>query len=100
MERLRSKLSSLDGKGYKSYKALAGSYDFPDYRLDIDHVQGDPFAQPSRISIHMDMSRATLPESLYSSPIRQLALEDFLARLIRKSIKRHVKGRQRRVAPI
>jgi predicted ABC-class ATPase len=94
MEKLREKLHALDGKGYKTYKATAGSYDFPDYRLSIDHVQGDPFALPSRISIRVDMARAALPGELWTSPVRQQALEDFLARLIKKAIKRHVKGRR------
>ena len=44
MERLRSKLRSLDGRNYKAYKDIAGQYDFGDFSLYIDYVQGDPFA--------------------------------------------------------
>ncbi|MEK6202349.1 MAG: ABC-ATPase domain-containing protein [Desulfobulbaceae bacterium] len=48
MERLRTLLKKIDGRGYKAYKELKGSYQFNGYRLTFDHIQGDPFAQPSR----------------------------------------------------
>lgn len=44
MQRLKTMLNSIDHKGYPAYKGLKGSYDFGDYRLGIDKVQGDPFA--------------------------------------------------------
>ena len=43
---LKKKLTQLDRKSYGAYKELTGSYDFKDYLLFIDHVQGDPFAAP------------------------------------------------------
>ena len=46
---LKKQIDSIDGRGYKSYKTLEGDYDFTDYVLHIDHVQGDPFASPSRV---------------------------------------------------
>ena len=46
---LRQQLSSINGKSYPAYKTLKGTYDFGDYQLCIDHVQGDPFASPSHI---------------------------------------------------
>lgn len=48
---LRTQLKQIDHKGYKAYKVLEGEYDFGVYRLCIDHVQGDPFATPSRVRI-------------------------------------------------
>ena len=48
---LQTKLREIDHKGYKAYKVLEGEYDFRTYRLCIDHVQGDPFATPSRVRI-------------------------------------------------
>ena len=50
---LRSILKSIDGKGYKSYEELEGEYKFGEYTLYIDHVQGDPFASPSRIRVRV-----------------------------------------------
>lgn len=46
-EDLRSRLRSIDHRGYPAYKDLKGQYDFGNYTLSIDHVQGDPFAAPS-----------------------------------------------------
>ena len=46
MQRLKTMLNSIDHKGYPAYKGLKGSYDFGDYRLGIDKVQGDPLLRP------------------------------------------------------
>ena len=45
-EDLRQFLRSVDRKGYPAYKGAKGVYQFPDFTLSIDHVQGDPFASP------------------------------------------------------
>ena len=50
-QELKAQLRQIDRKGYKAYKILEGEYDFGTYRLCIDHVQGDPFATPSRVRI-------------------------------------------------
>ena len=92
MEHLRSLLSKIDGHGYKAYKDLKGSYQFDGYRLTIDHVQGDPFAQPSRISINVPSREAALPADLWSGRTRKTAAEDFLARAVAGTILTHVKG--------
>ncbi|MBU0663364.1 MAG: ABC-ATPase domain-containing protein [Proteobacteria bacterium] len=92
MERLRTLLKKIDGRGYKAYKELKGSYQFNGYRLTLDHVQGDPFAQASRISIHVPSSAAPLPSELCSGRIRKTAAEDFLARSVARAIQAHVKG--------
>ena len=94
MEGLRSTLKRIDGKGYKAYKELEGRYDFGDFMLTVDHVQGDPFAQPSRISIYVASGTAALPEEFRSSDVRKTALEDCLARSLAASIRKAVKGRR------
>jgi len=98
MEKLRAQLHALDGKGYKAYKAIAGRYSFADFELGIDHVQGDPFAMPSRISLRLDAAVAGFPESLWNRPpgsaVRRVALEDFLGRALRAAIGKHVRGRR------
>ena len=48
---LKSLLKNIDRKGYPAYKSTQGIYDFGTYFLSIDHVQGDPFASPSKLSI-------------------------------------------------
>ncbi|MBM6862049.1 isopentenyl-diphosphate delta-isomerase, partial [Clostridium saudiense] len=51
---LKKELQRIDGRGYKSYKDLEGQYDFGTFILSIDHVQGDPFASPSRVRVIVD----------------------------------------------
>jgi len=94
MESLRTQLVRIDGKGYKAYKDLKGSYQFDGYQLTIDHVQGDPFAQPSRISINVSSQDASLPVEFWSDKTRKTAAEDFLARAVAKAIQAHVKGQR------
>ena len=71
-QELRSSLLAIDHRGYPAYKDLKGSYRFPDYILGIDHVQGDPFASPSRVSIHVPMETAGFPAACWSTPPRKL----------------------------
>ncbi len=92
MERLRQLLRSIDGKGYKAYKQLEGQYQFPSFLLSIDHVQGDPFAAASRISIRMPMEAAGHPAGLWSTCVRRIAYEDYLGRALAAAIRQHVRG--------
>lgn len=85
---LDAMLKSIDHKGYPAYKSLAGSYDFTDYVLSIDHVQGDPFASPSRLSIVMSRRRAGFPEQLLDALHRRRALADYVLRAFSKSVSR------------
>ncbi|MDT8318513.1 MAG: ABC-ATPase domain-containing protein [bacterium] len=94
MERLRSILKQIDGRGYKAYKDIKGLYRFAGYTLSIDHVQGDPFALATRLSIRIDLTQAAFPDELFSSPIRKTAFEDFLGRSMAASIRSFVKGQR------
>ena len=85
-QHLRQLLSHIDGQGYKAYKQIKGSYEFPDFNLYIDHVQGDPFALPSKIRLRVDQKRAQIPAGLWPNSVRQVALEDFIARAVRQSV--------------
>lgn len=78
---LRNELQRIDGRGYKAYKDLQGQYDFNDYILSIDHVQGDPFASPSRIRIIINKDKARFPEELINEDYKRIAVSDFLTRL-------------------
>ncbi|MGD9034053.1 MAG: ABC-ATPase domain-containing protein [Desulfobacteraceae bacterium] len=88
VEELRRTLSRIDGRGYKAYKDLEGAYDFGQFSLHVDHVQGDPFAAPSKVRVRVPMSRAALPPSLFPNKVRQMAFEDFLARKVQRAIYR------------
>ncbi|MEE8349646.1 MAG: ABC-ATPase domain-containing protein [Acidobacteriota bacterium] len=92
LDQLCQLLHRIDGKGYKAYKDLKGSYDFPHFVLSIDHVQGDPFSSPSRVSIQIPSARAGFPSQLFSNPIRKIALIDFLARQWDQAIQKITRG--------
>ncbi len=92
MEQLRRRLQAIDGKSYKAYKQLEDRYRFPDYTLSFDHVQGDPFALPSRLSLRVPMARAAYPPELWSTPVRRIALEDYLGRAVARAIAQVVRG--------
>ena len=77
---LRRLLESIDRKSYPAYKDTRGSYDFTDYVLTIDHVQGDPFASPSKLSVFIPHQRAAYPSACFDAPHKQTALEDYLVR--------------------
>lgn len=86
MQRLRSALQAIDHKSYPAYKGLRGSYQFERYQLNIDHVQGDPFAAPSRVSVQISGRQAGFPEEYYLQKHRRIALEDHLLRLFYQEI--------------
>ncbi len=77
---LKNLLTRIDRRGYPAYKDTRGSYQFPDYVLSIDHVQGDPFAAPSKLSIHIPGKQAGFPPALYRTPCQRVALQDALTR--------------------
>ncbi len=84
---LKTTLQRIDGRGYKAYQDIRGTYRFPEYTLIIDHVQGDPFASPSKVRLQIDQSRAGFPEKLFANKPRRIALQDFLARSFSRAIK-------------
>jgi len=92
MHSLRTRLQQIDGQNYKAYKSLQGRYRFDHFELWIDHVQGDPFADPSRMRLRIPALTAALPTQSYVDPTCCLALEDFLCRCLAQSIAQHVKG--------
>lgn len=86
---LQRMLQAIDRKGYPAYKETKGSYDFNGYQLHIDHVQGDPFASPSKLSITVDGKRAGFPSFLYDLPHKRIALQDYLLRLFYRAINQY-----------
>ncbi len=79
-EELRNILLRIDGKGYTAYKDIEGSFDYGRFILHIDHVQGDPFASPSRLRANVSLSWTGFPRDLYDRPIKRIAFQDFIAR--------------------
>lgn len=79
-EDLKTVLMRIDEKGYKAYKDIEGSFDFGTFLLHIDHVQGDPFAAPSRLRVQVPLSTTRFPFSLFERRIKRIAFQDFIAR--------------------
>ena len=77
---LRDLLNRIDHRGYPAYKDTKGMYQFPGYMLSIDHVQGDPFASPSKVSVHVSGKTAGFPAELYGGNAQRIALQDELTR--------------------
>lgn len=90
-EELRTQLRQIDHKGYKAYKVLEGEYDFGAYRLCIDHVQGDPYATPSRVRIVYKNRKNIAPE-YFESGHRRTAVEDYLLRRLHKNLRSNGKA--------
>ena len=77
---LESSLHRLDNGSYKAYKDLKGSYQFENFVLIIDYVQGDPFAAPSQLRVVIPLAVASFPPQLYQSHSREVGLRDYIAR--------------------
>ena len=85
---LREQLKRIDHRSYPAYKELRGQYDFGDYILSIDHVQGDPFAAPSRLSVLVSGSRAGFPAELFDTMPKRITLQDQLTRALGRAIQK------------
>ena len=83
---LKKQLQSIHRKSYPAYKSLKGSYHFGHYVLSIDHVQGDPFASPSHISVHISRKDAGFPDAYSKNDLTCVTLADHLTRLFEQQI--------------
>ena len=91
-EELQRELRRIDGRGYKAYRDLQGLWEFPDFSLLVDHVQGDPFAAPSRLRVRVPQALARFPDALHAGSSRRIGLCDFLTRAFAESCRRHALG--------
>ena len=82
-EALRKELERIDGRPYGFYKDLRGRHwDLRPARLGFAHVQGDPFAAPSRVELTLPAHALELPEWATHSPDARRASADFLQRAL------------------
>ncbi|MFQ5560737.1 MAG: ABC-ATPase domain-containing protein, partial [Nitrospinota bacterium] len=91
-EVLKEKLKRLNGKGYKSYKEIKGKYLYAGFEVIVDHVQGDPFAMPSRVRLRKKREETGFPEELYRNKIRKVAFRDYIGRAFNLAVKKIAKG--------
>lgn len=81
MKALYQKIRTLNGKNYGLYKSLADKpWDFGDFVLEFIHVQGDPYAPPSRVLLRSKLATLGYAPEWSSGFERRLALSDFLLR--------------------
>lgn len=83
---LQELLRSVNRKSYPAYKSLKGIYQFPKYILSIDHVQGDPFASPSHVSVRISHKTSDFPESYYKDRLTRVTLADYLTRQFERQV--------------
>lgn len=79
-EDLHRLLISIDHRGYPAYKDTRGRWSYGNYILSIDHVQGDPFASPSNVSVIVPGRTALFPKEYMTPKYRLVTLEDMLLR--------------------
>lgn len=77
---LEDLLVSLDGASYGAYKRMRGRWEFDGFALRVDHVQGDPFATPSRMSVLVPPATAGFPADVLANRPRRLGVAAHLAR--------------------
>ncbi len=88
-QRLRNLLDRIDGRSYPSYRDLKGSWCLGDVTIEIDHVQGDPFAAPSRVRA---IRPTGIDPSVCTDPDQRVAAEDWLLRQFAKGLHGNRRG--------
>lgn len=83
---LEKSILSLEGRSYPAYRDLKGRWDFGSYILNIEHVQSDPYASPSRLAI--EIKHPGFPEHLYENKAARIALQDALIRQFGSHLKK------------
>ena len=87
---LQELLRSINRKSYPAYKSTKGTYQFKNYILSIDHVQGDPFASPSHISVRIRHTDSRIPAEYYQDTLTKITLSDFLTRQFERQVSQYL----------
>ncbi|WP_394244243.1 P-loop domain-containing protein [Vibrio astriarenae] len=80
MDHLTATLKKIERQNYRAYQQIKGEYDFKDFTLHIDHVQGDSHASASRVRAIRPWSVTGLEDLREASASYQVAARDFIAR--------------------
>ena len=90
---LERDLIRIDGRPYGHYRDLRGRrYSLGGCTLQVDHVQGDPFAAPSRLRVDVPCAALRLPEWARSGREARRATADFLQRALGPALSRSAGG--------
>ena len=86
-ENLADALVRLDRKQYGAYRDLRRRrYDVEPFWYEFLHIQGDPFAAPSRLRVAADPAVVDLPSWSFANPDARRATADYLHRGIRRAL--------------
>ncbi len=86
-EALRELLHRIDGRSYGFYKDLRReSYQIGPWELCFDHVQGDPFAAPTRVHLQLPADYIRLPDWAQENVDARRASADYLQRGVRREL--------------
>lgn len=83
---LKEILRRIEGRPYPAYKDTRGTYAFGPFLLSIDHVQGDPFAAPSDVSVLV--KDPGFPAEILRTRQTRIAAEDRILRFFGQALHR------------
>ncbi len=75
-------LVEINGKPFAEYTRIIGDFDFARYIIKFTQIDTACDAESPVVNIRVPQSIAEIPAHLYDSPIRRIALEDYLARRV------------------
>ena len=83
-EELKQILNRIEGRPYPAYKDTRGIYSFGPFLLSVDHVQGDPFAAPSDVSVLV--KQPGFPKEILQSRQTRIAAQDMILRFFGQAL--------------
>lgn len=86
-DKLKQRLVMMEGRGYKAYKDLQETeWAFGPVQLKFNHVQGDAFAEPSRLTAVMPFKFSGVPDDTCEKASSRIAIEDFFLRRFHQAV--------------
>lgn len=80
MRELEIQLKRLHGQNYGRYRSLQNTWKSGNIRCRLTHIQGDPYAPLSTLSIKVPLVETKIPSDYYENPLKLKALCDFIHR--------------------
>lgn len=89
MKVLFQKIKQLDKETYGAYKRLNGKYTLSGFSFSFLHIQGDPYAPPSRVRAAISLEELGVESHFADTEIRRTALADYLLRRLSQTFAAH-----------
>lgn len=89
MREIETQLKRLDGQNYGRYRSLQNTWKLGDVRCRLTHIQADPYAPLSTMSIRIPMVETRIPEEYWDNSTKVVALCDFIHRVVLSEVKDH-----------